>query len=250
MLLELKKGCVYGPVSSRRLGRSLGINVLPPARKVCTFDCQYCQYGWTHRDCLASADGFPAVAAVLGEVEAALRQLPDPPAFLTFSGNGEPTLHPAFPHLVDGVIALRDRVAPSARTAILSNSTRVGDPVVRAALRRLDARIMKLDAGSQATLDGFNQPLEPLAVDELVDGLGELDEVTLQALFAGGPAGNHSPDHVAAWLACVERIRPVAVQVYTLDRDVPSRHLAPVPRPDLEAIAAALEARRITATAF
>ncbi|MCU0291109.1 MAG: hypothetical protein MUF10_03845 [Thermoanaerobaculaceae bacterium] len=250
MLLELKKGCVYGPVSSRRLGRSLGINVLPAARKVCTFDCQYCQYGWTRRDCLASADGFAAVATVLCEVEATLRRLPDPPAFLTFSGNGEPTLHPAFPRLVDSVIALRDRVAPTARTAILSNSTRVGDPAVRAALRRLDARIMKLDAGSQAALDGFNQPLEPLAIDELVEGLGDLGEVTLQALFAGGPAGNHGPDHIAAWLTCVERIRPVAVQVYTLDRDVPSRHLAPVPRPDLDAIAAALEARGLAATAF
>ena len=250
MLLELKKGCVYGPVSSRRLGRSLGINVLPAARKVCTFDCQYCQYGWTRPDCLATADGFPIVATVLAEMEAALARLPDPPAFLTFSGNGEPTLHPEFPGLVDGVIALRDRVVPSARTAILSNSTRVGDPAIRAALRRLDARIMKLDAGSQAVLDAFNQPLEPLGIDELVEGLRDLGDVTIQALFAGGPAGNHVPEHVAAWLARVERIRPVAVQVYTLDRDVPSRHLAPVPRPDLEAIAAALEARGIAATAF
>ncbi len=249
MLLELKRGCVYGPVSSRRLGPSLGINVLPSARKVCTFDCQYCQYGWTRRDCLASADGFPTVATVLGEVEAALRRLPAPPAFLTFSGNGEPTLHPELPRLVDGVVALRDRVAPAARTAILSNSTRVGDPGVRAALRRLDARIMKLDAGSQAVLDAFNQPLEPLAIDELVEGLGDLGDVIIQALFAGGGAGNHSPEHVTAWLACIERIRPTAVQVYTLDRDVPSRHLAPVPRADLEAIAAALAARGIAATA-
>ena len=250
MLLELKEGCVYGPVNSRRLGRSLGINVLPAGHKVCTFDCQYCQYGWTRPDCLATADGFPTVATVLAEIEAALARLPDSPSFLTFSGNGEPTLHPDFPRLVDGVIALRDRVAPSARTAILSNSTRVGDPAVRAALRRLDARIMKLDAGRQATLDAFNQPLEPLGIDELVEGLGDLGEVTIQALFAGGPAGNHNPEHVAAWLACVERIRPVTVQVYTLDRDVPSRHLAPVPRAELEAIATTLKTRGIAAIAF
>jgi wyosine [tRNA(Phe)-imidazoG37] synthetase (radical SAM superfamily) len=250
MLLELKSGCVYGPVQSRRLGRSLGINALPSGCKVCTFDCQYCQYGWTPSDCLTRGHSFPTVAAILAEVEAALHHLSDPPAFLTFSGHGEPTLHPGFPRLVDGLITLRDRALPSARTAILSNSSRVGDPDVRTALRRLDARIMKLDAGSQVVLDAFNQPLEPLAIDELVDGLGDLGEVTLQALFADGQAGNHSPEHVAAWLTSVERIRPVAVQVYTLDRDVPSRHLAPVPGAELQAIAAAVQARGITATAY
>lgn len=250
MLLELKKGCVYGPVNSRRLGRSLGINALPSGHKHCTFDCLYCQYGWTRRDCLTTPDEFPTTATVLAEVETALRRLPEPPAFLTFSGHGEPTLHPEFPHLVDGVIDLRDRLAPTTRTAILSNSSRLGDPLIRAALQRLDICIMKLDTGSQAALDAFNQPLEGLPVEALVNGLVELDHVTIQSLFAGGPAGNHTDAQIAAWIGCVERIRPVAVQVYGLDRDAPSHLLAPVSRADLEAIAAALRSRGIQAAAF
>ncbi|HNX49833.1 MAG TPA: hypothetical protein PLS53_08830 [Thermoanaerobaculaceae bacterium] len=250
MLLELKPGCVYGPVNSRRLGRSLGINALPSGRKACTFDCLYCQYGWTRRDCLTTPDGFPTAATVLAEVETALRRLPEPPAFLTFSGHGEPTLHPEFPHLVDGVIALRNRLAPATRTAVLSNSSRLGDAPIRASLRRLDTCIMKLDAGSQTALDAFNQPLVSVTIEELVRGLVDLGHVTIQALFAGGPAGNHTEAHIAAWVECIERIRPVTVQVYSLDRDVPSHHLAPAPRADLETIAAALRSRGIQAIAF
>lgn len=250
MLLELKTDHVYGPVRSRRLGASLGINPLPPGCKTCSFDCLYCQYGWTPRGCRSQPDAFPPVERVLAEVEAALVRLAEPPAFLTFSGNGEPTLHPAFPALVDGVIGVRDRLAPAARTAILSNSTRLGDPAVRAALQRLNARIMKLDAGTQAVLDTFNQPLEPLALGSVVDGLSALGGVTIQALFAAGPGGNLTEAHVAAWTAHVMRIRPVAVQVYTLARGVPSRDIEPAPAAALEAIAAALRVRGVPASAF
>lgn len=250
MLLDLKSGCVYGPVRSRRLGASLGINALPPGRKTCSFDCLYCQYGWTPRDTETQPASFPSVTQVLSEVEAELARLPDPPAFLTFSGNGEPTLHPQFPALVEGAIALRDRLAGSTRTAILSNSTRVGDPVVQAALRRLDVRIMKLDAANQSTLDAFNQPLSPLAVEGLIAGLRALGEVTLQALFASGPAGNLGAQHVADWLAAVREIQPVEVQVYTLARGFPSRDIEPATPAALAAIAATLRESGIAATAF
>jgi wyosine [tRNA(Phe)-imidazoG37] synthetase (radical SAM superfamily) len=250
MLLELKSGCVYGPVRSRRLGASLGINALPPGRKTCSFDCLYCQYGWTPRDTESQAASFPSVEQVLSEVAAALAELVDPPAFLTFSGNGEPTLHPEFPALVEGAIALRDRLARSTRTAILSNSTRVGDPDVQAALRRLDVRIMKLDAASQSTLDAFNQPLWPLAIGELIAGLRALGEVTLQALFASGPAGNLDEEHVTRWLEAVREIRPMSVQVYTLARGFPSRDIEPAPPAALAAIAATLRESGIAATAF
>lgn len=250
MLLELKADHVYGPVRSRRLGASLGINPLPAGRKTCSFDCLYCQYGWTPRGCRADSDAFPPAGRILAEVEAALARLAEPPAFLTFSGNGEPTLHPAFPALVDGVIGLRERLAPTARTAILSNSTRLGDPAVLAALRRLDARIMKLDAGTQAGLDTFNRPLEPLAVGDVVDGLCALGGVTIQALFAAGPGGNLGAAHIAAWTDQVVRIRPVAVQVYTLARGFPSRDIEPVAPEALEAVAHALRQRGVPATAF
>jgi wyosine [tRNA(Phe)-imidazoG37] synthetase (radical SAM superfamily) len=252
MLLRPQRGIVYGPVRSRRLGASLGINVLPVSHKVCSFDCVYCQYGWTDAAQLASlARGeLPAVDIVLEAVEAALRALPAPPAYLTFSGNGEATLHPDFGALVDGVTKLRDALTPQARTAILSNAARVTDPGVRAALARLDEPILKLDAGTDATLQQTNRPVVPLTVEDIVTGLCALPRVTLQSLFCGGPDGNLGPGNVAAWLAAVERIRPVAVQIYTLDRGYPSDRIEVASPAELAALGAAVRARGIAAQIF
>ncbi|HVP37781.1 MAG TPA: radical SAM protein [Candidatus Saccharimonadales bacterium] len=250
MLLEPKRGITYGPVRSRRLGRSLGINVLPPGRKVCNFNCRYCQYGWTDPAAAASPADFPPVPAVLDAVGRALEELPEPPAYLTFSGNGEPTLHPGFPELVDGVRELRDRLAPDARTAILSNSSRAGDPRVRAALARLDVRIMKLDAGTPACFHRYNGPAAGLALDALVQGLRELPDVTLQSLFTAGPAGNLEPRETAAWLAAVAAIRPREVQIYTLDRGAPCDRIAPAAPGDLAQLRDRLRALGVPATAF
>ena len=237
MLLPPQTGVVYGPVRSRRLGVSLGINALPPRGKVCTFDCLYCQYGWT--DETGAGVAYPSVAEVLEGVEAALAACAAPPAHLTFSGNGEPTLHPRFTELVDGVIRIRDRRAPSARTAVLSNGTRVGDPSIREALGRLDVRIMKLDAGTDETLRRFNRPAPGISIDEIVDGLRSLGGVTIQSLFAAGPAGNSTPADIEAWVRRVVEISPVAVQIYTLDREWPSELIEPLDAAGLEAILAA-----------
>jgi wyosine [tRNA(Phe)-imidazoG37] synthetase (radical SAM superfamily) len=247
MLLTPKPGIIYGPVASRRLGFSLGINLLPPREKPCTFDCAYCQYGWTPRP-PSPDDAFPSVDAVRGALEAALAALPVPPAFLTFSGNGEPTTHPAFAEVVRAVCAVRDRVLPSARVAVLSNSTRVGDPRVRQALDLLDARIMKLDAGTEAVFQRYCRPLEPITLDAIVAGLAALSAVTLQALFTGGPGGNADAEHVRAWARKVAAIAPVATQIYTLERDWPSRELRPLSLQELEAIAHALRAVGVNAT--
>ena len=224
MLLEPKQRCVYGPVRSRRLGSSLGINPLPPGRKTCTFDCQYCQYGWTGSAPMVRRE-FPPVGAVLAELEEQLAALSEPPAFLTFSGNGEPTLHPHFPELVAGVLALRDRLAPAARVAILSNSSTLADAPVRTALARLDVRIMKLDAGTPATFARFNQPRAGTTLRDIVEQLRQLGGVTIQTLFAGGPMGNAAPEEIEAWLAAVTRVAPLEVQVYSLDRGAPSQEI-------------------------
>jgi wyosine [tRNA(Phe)-imidazoG37] synthetase (radical SAM superfamily) len=228
MLLELKKSLTYGPVRSRRIGRSLGINLFPGDRKVCSLNCAYCQYGWTAAPSLTIADpsALPSVAAVVEAVEQALAGLEQPPDCITFSGNGEATLHPDFANLVDAVASLRDRVCPSARTAILSNSTRVGDPQVRAALARLDLRIMKLDAGTEETLRRLNGPPPELTLGEVLDGLRALDDVTIQALFVGGP------------------------QVYSLDRGYPSRSIEPVAANSLAEIAESLRSAGINARSF
>jgi len=251
MTIGLQRGIVYGPVASRRLGRSLGVNLLPPRRKLCTFDCVYCQYGPTSSSGVSALAGeLPSVEEVVAAVEEALHRLPEPPAWLTFSGNGEPTLHPAFPDAVDAVIALRDRLCPGARTAVLSCSTEVRRPEVRAALARLDARIMKLDVGSEEALARYNRPARGATLAGILEGLGQLEGVTVQTLLAGGEDGNFSPADVDAWLDRVLALRPRAVQLYTLDRPTASRTLVPAPRPELEALAKRLRSEGIGAEVF
>jgi wyosine [tRNA(Phe)-imidazoG37] synthetase (radical SAM superfamily) len=252
MLLGLKEGVVYGPVHSRRLGRSLGVNILPSTIKVCTFDCLYCQYGWTGAHGARPGEGvaFPAAGAVIEAVKNALVLIDTPPAYITLSGNGEPTLHPDFPRIVDGIIETRDRFSPASRTAILSNSTEADTEAVRGALSRLDARIMKLDSGTEQVMRRFNQPCEGVRFDRIVEGLARLGDVTIQALFTGGEAGNADVGTVGSWVECVERIAPGLVQIYTLDRDYPSRRIAPLSKAELLGIGARLDARGIRACVF
>lgn len=165
-----------------------------------------------------------------------VRRVPKPlSAFLTFSGRGEPTLHPDFPELAAGVLELRNWLAPAARVAILSNSTRAGDPAVRDALRRLDVRVMKLDVGRDEALRRFNRPRPDLRVESLIEWLRLLGGVTIQALFASGPMGNAGDGDIEAWVEAVRRIGPVSVQLYSLDRDVPSMEIGRLDGPALSA---------------
>jgi wyosine [tRNA(Phe)-imidazoG37] synthetase (radical SAM superfamily) len=251
MTLELKRGITYGPVSSRRLGRSLGINLLPPHLKLCSFDCVYCQYGPTQRfEASGLERELPTVEQVTAAVEAALRHLTEPPQWLTFSGNGEPTLHPDFPAMVDAVVSLRDRLCPGARTAVLSCSACAGRPEVAVALRRLDARIMKLDVGSQAMLEAYNRPGPGVTMASIVDGLSRVGDLTLQTLVAGGEEGNFATAALKAWLERVVELRPSRVQLYTLARPTASEQLAPVTRHELDALARALVREGVEAEVF
>lgn len=251
-MLALKDSVTYGPVNSRRLGRSLGINLFPGGRKVCTFDCLYCQYGRATPVPGAPLDrtGIPLVGEVLRGLEEALAALDPPPAYLTFSGNGEPTLHPGFPALVEEVLAVRDRLVPGARAAILSNSTTVMRASVRESLQRLDVRIMKLDAGDEQTFRRFNAPWPGLAFADVLEGLRKLGRVTLQALFTSGPGGNLAPGHVEAWVRAAASVHPVGVQLYTLDREAPSRSLSPASGLELEVVRDRLAAQGIQAEVF
>ena len=132
MLLELQRKIIYGPVNSRRLGRSLGINILPRSQKICSFNCLYCQYGLNDRkNSKNNKVIFPDQNEVLLAVENALKHLDPPPAYLTFSGNGEPTLHPEFPDIVDRIQWLKKKQCPESKTAILSNSSTVTTPKIK-----------------------------------------------------------------------------------------------------------------------
>ncbi len=238
MLLELKKEIIYGPVNSRRLGRSLGINILPGGKKVCTFNCVYCQYGWTKIHTLRPNQSlnFPSAEEVKKALEEALRKMADPPAYITFSGNGEPTLHPEFAQTVEEVISVRDRMAPEAKTAILSNSSLVAKKNISEALSRLEMRIMKLDCGSGEVFKRYNKPCRGVELGAITEGLSRLNDVAIQTLVASGQDGSLEPQNISSWIERLKKIKPSSVQLYTLDRGYPANDLKPVTKEELQRI--------------
>lgn len=236
-MLRLQSGIIYGPVRSRRLGRSLGINLLPPHAKLCSFDCIYCQYGrTTARTMQPEGEPLGHPFQVLAAVEQALERFPEVD-YLTFSGNGEPTLHPRFPEIVAGVRRLRDERRPAVRLAILSNSSTVSDEKVHEALGLLDDPIMKLDAGDALTLARINRPLSGISLEQIVAGLAALHRPILQTLLVRGKVSNAEGEPFAAWLATVRRIAPRRVQIYSIERPVPEQDLERVPPEDLRRLA-------------
>jgi len=260
-ILELKKTIIYGPVRSRRLGESLGINLLPGTAKLCSFDCVYCQYGWTslHRARAEKAPGEGGAAGIPspGEVERALvwelERLEKPPAFLTLSGNGEATVVRDFHLYVDAVLEVGGLLAPAAKTAILSNSSTVLRREVRASLAKLDYAIMKLDCGDEETFLRYNRPCSGVTLDAVTEGLASLSRerpVTIQALFAKGESGNCNERSLAGGLERLQAIQPREVQVYTLHRGYPAPALEALSPGELSAIGEWARGAGITVAVF
>ena len=239
MTLPLQKEVVYGPVFSRRLGNSLGINILPRAAKFCHSSCIYCQYGWTDSRAMRFAK-LPSSKELLPEIEKAFIQksrdkvLPDS---VTFSGNGEPTLHPEFGNLVKAVKKLRDLYFPKVPIGVLSDSSRVHLSEVREALEELDERVMKLDAGDPITFQAINHPIVKRDFGAMIQGLSRLSRVTLQSLFLLEPVDNTSQKALHHWLSALSRIHPVRLQIYTVSRDTADPRVKAVSLKRLEEIA-------------
>jgi wyosine [tRNA(Phe)-imidazoG37] synthetase (radical SAM superfamily) len=224
----------YGPVRSRRLGVSLGVNLLPQRSKICSFDCPYCSCGFnTPR---AAGSRWPSPDEVVHSLTRALARLPAPPDCITFSGNGEPTLHPRFAVVVERVLMARAAGAPTARVGILSNGLTAGQKSVRDALMRLDARIMKLDPGPMELVNGV-----PYDVDQLVNDYQGLKPYTVQAMVVRGRDWDGSSDEsLAAWLPRLARAEPDAVQLYSLARGPADTSVLNVPRERLDEMAMAI----------
>ncbi|UCE17444.1 MAG: radical SAM protein [Gemmatimonadota bacterium] len=243
MVYSLQTSCVYGPVNSRRLGSSLGINLLPSDVKLCSFDCVYCHYGVTEVKTVDQADSvvhFPSLTDVTDELRQALKSFSDRherPEYITFSGNGEPTLHPQFSGIVDEVKALRDQYVPDVPVAVLSNSTTVHLPSVREALMKLDRRIMKLDAGDAETFQAVNRPAPSLDLEEIIEGLCHLKDLSIQSAFMRGGVENIGRRERESWIQALERIKPNDVQMYTIDRPSADGRIERVERSILEEIA-------------
>ena len=223
---------VFGPISSRRLGSSLGVNILPSKGKLCNFDCVYCECGW-NRDGVAER-AFPRLDDVAAALESRMAEVASSGQAvdsITFSGNGEPTLHPDFPEIIDITLHLRDRFFPDAKVSVLSNATLVGRPKVMEALMKVDNPIMKIDASSDELVKMINKPVGHYSLAEVVGNLRKFDGMfILQTMFLKSrDFDTLSPEALEAWMDIVRELRPREVMVYTIDRETPDRTLEKCP---------------------
>jgi len=239
--IPLQTGIIYGPILSRRLGRSLGINLLPTSCKVCSLDCIYCQYGPAKPVLPDRIDKlFPTTDEVLWQVERALKK-PRSINYLTFSGNGEPTLHPDFVHIVRGVQSLRNKFRPEVQLAILTNSTGDTQPDVLTALKMMDAPMMKLDAGDEQTFNAINRPAQPEEFWNFVDGLKKIPNLMIQSMLVDGEISNIKGPFFTAWVELLVDLEPHQIHLYSIERPPADERVVPVAPKKLEKIASDLK---------
>jgi wyosine [tRNA(Phe)-imidazoG37] synthetase (radical SAM superfamily) len=220
---------IFGPVKSRRLGVSLGINLLPVKRKLCNFNCIYCECGLSIENdnkpghLPGRTDVFKALDQKLSE----MKSKNQPPDVITYAGNGEPTLHPEFPGIIDDSITLRNKYFPKARIAVLSNATTITKPAIKEALLKADQNILKLDSAISSTICTNNQPVSSINAEELIANLASfkgnliIQTLFLRGSFRGKPIDNTTPAEIEAWIKAIEKIRPSEVMIYTISRDTP-----------------------------
>lgn len=274
-MTKLFDDVIFGPVKSRRLGISLGVNLLPVASKLCNFNCIYCECGWGGREsprtnvtslassCAASGDCRGSVGELapsgarfnsredverlLGGKLREMMEAGECPDVITFAGNGEPTIHPDFEAIIDDTLRLRDEMCPRAKVSVLSNATMLDRESVRKALERVDNNILKLDSAFDETVRLVNDPQGTYSVAKTVEGIKKFGgKEIVQTMFLRGQYDGHQIDNttereVSAWLALVADIRPRQVMIYTIDRDTPAENLQKISVEELRAIASRVE---------
>lgn len=230
---------IFGPVKSRRLGISLGINLLPGDGKVCTFDCVYCECGFNadHRPTMPMPTRAEVVTALEQRLHLMQQQGPQPDV-LTFAGNGEPTANPDFPAIIDDTLRLRDKYFPQAKVSVLSNATLAGRQAVHAALMRVDNNIQKLDTVSPEYINKVDRPTGHYDVSQTIEALKSFHgHVIIQTMFLkGGGMDNTGEEYVGPWIDAVREIQPQQVMVYTIDRETPDHSLLKASHAELDAI--------------
>ena len=245
---------IYGPVRSRRLGVSLGVNLLPLTAKVCSFDCIYCECGWNDEH--SGSRRFNSREQVREALSEALQRMQAEgalPDVITFAGNGEPTMHPDFEQIIDDTLALRDALAPQAKVSVLSNATQLHREDVRRALLRIDNNILKLDSAFDDTVRTMNKPCCEYSVEYVVEQLKRFDgQFILQTMFLRGEYNgvafdNTTDEQVEAWLHIVKELAPRQVMIYSIARDTPCQTLVRVEHDELEQIAKHVRALGIEA---
>lgn len=236
---------IFGPIRSRRLGNSLGVNLSPVDGKICSFDCLYCEAGFNAQG--PGTSGLPSREDVRRQLDEKLSRMKadgQPLDVITFSGNGEPTLHPDFEGIIDDTLALRDRYFPQVKVSVLSNSTRLHDDGVVRALRRVDNNILKLDSAIDATMRIIDRPASPeFTVRRAIEGIAQfagkaiVQTMLLRGEIDGVPVDNTTDAEIDALVDACRRIAPESVMLYSIDRQTPCRTLRKVDREELEIIA-------------
>lgn len=240
---------IFGPIHSRRLGISLGVNLMPNDGKICSFDCIYCEAGYNAQG--QGTTGLPTHTTVKRQLREKLKQMKEAGEGLdviTFSGNGEPTLHPQFKEAVHDVIVLRDQYFPNARVSVLSNATMASNPNVKKALLAVDNNILKLDSAIPSTMRLINQPKSPNIIPAgIIEDLAEyggkciVQTMMLRGEHNGKHIDNTTDAEVEALIDAYKTIKPQEVMIYSIDRKTPEEHLEKVSREELEAIGRRIE---------
>ncbi len=240
---------VYGPIRSRRLGISLGVNLMPTTAKLCSFDCVYCECGWNQS---VMNPQLPTREQVYKALSTQLSSLKIQPDVITFSGNGEPTMHPDFLRIIQDTCALRDQYCPSAKVSVLSNSTQLGRKDVVEALRLCDNRILKLDSAIDSTMRLIDQPVNhQLTVAQVIEWLRVFNgDFILQTCFLRGEnhglvIDNTTPHELEAWYQAVDILHPKQVMIYVIDRATPLQTLEKIPAEQMQSIAQPLRDKGI-----
>lgn len=224
----VREETVFGPVHSRRLGSSLGINLLPTKGKFCNFDCIYCECGW-NKDGRGDKN-LPDARKVRDELRAKLIKLREEGTVidnLTFSGAGEPTLNPEFPVIIEDTLHLRDEFYPKAKISVLSNATRVHVPAIFAALKKVDNPIMKIDAPSNELIALIDNPAPGYDIARVIEALRKFNgDFVLQTMMLRSPSfDSSSPEVLLPWMDIVRELRPRLIMIYTIDRPTPASGL-------------------------
>ena len=247
---------IFGPVHSRRLGVSLGINLLPADGKVCSFDCIYCECGFNadHR----ARKPFPTREEVRTALEEKLKDMqangPTPDVF-TFAGNGEPTAHPYFSEIIEDTLALRDKYFPNAKVSVLSNSTFINRPAVFEALNRIDNNILKLDTVNEEYIHLLDRPNGKYSVRQIIEKMKEfkgnciVQTMFLKGSYLGKDVDNTTDDFVLPWLKAVKEIDTRQVMIYTIDRETPDHDLQKATHEELDRIVELINKTGIPVTA-
>ncbi len=243
---------IFGPISSRRLGYSLGINLLPISSKICTFNCIYCECGWNPDKTLDT--GFNKREDVYNALENRLVEIKEnnePLDVLTFAGNGEPTLHPQFSEIIDDVITLRNKYFPEKKIAVLSNATTLSNKKITTALKKIDLPILKLDSAIENTFRIINKPSDSFNFQDYINNLSSFkNNIIIQTMFLRGEINGHNVDNTSEnelnkWIEVVKKLNPINVMIYSIDREPPAKRLIKIQPEELKKIAEILKTNNI-----